>query len=442
MVALADDSPAAWNPQHPQVATLPSGLRVIFMRIAGAVAIGASLGVDVGSADEPDEWAGISHFLEHLVFRGTQAFESSESVGKAIEAVGGDFNAFTGKSYTQYICAAPLAHRNLVLQIPSELVIRPLFRQADLEDERPVVLREIGLEEDNAGRRMTRALETIMWPNSPMARPIIGRPETLAEIRAADVQAYWSGHYQPHKATFAVAGDLEFTEVLDLVEKATANWPASTTPARPATAPAAVRANRVLTEHMPDRKETVFALASSVGPWKSIDLPVTSVLATIAGDGEGSWIARDLVRRRGLLLSGGALAWLNRDAGAIGFSGTVRPTGVQRGIASLLKLADGLKNPPSPEDFKRAVGYVRGDILRQWLRPLDVAVQLCQQALLGDERIGPLHDLEALATVRPEQVMALAKELFEPSRLRLAVAGPIDPGVKLDDLLSIGKTAE
>src|SRR5579875_2734694 len=117
--AVSEDLP------EPQTATLPCGLRVVHMRLPGAVAIGASLGIDVGSTDEPDEWAGISHFLEHLVFRATSAYADSVAIGRAIEAVGGDFNAFTGKSATQYICSAPLDYRELVTQIPAELVVRP-----------------------------------------------------------------------------------------------------------------------------------------------------------------------------------------------------------------------------------------------------------------------------------------------------------------------------
>ena len=364
-----------------QTATLPCGLRVVHMRLPGAVAVGASLGIDVGSADEPNDWAGISHFLEHLVFRGTAAYPDSAALGQAIEAVGGDFNAFTGKSYTQYICSAPLEHRRLVARIPAELVVRPLLRQEDVDDERPVVIREIGLEEDSASRRVARALEQAIWPGSPMARPIIGWPETLRRVTAVDVRRYWAAHYVPAQATFALAGDLSLDEALELA-------------------------------------------GDAVGPWRSLDQATTTVLATLAGEGEGSLVVRSLVRKRGLLLTGGALAWLNRDAGVLGLTGSARPAAVGAAVEGLLAAIRRLQRPPRPADFRRAAGYVRGEILRQWLRPLDVAIQLCHQALMGDTEYGPRRELRELDAVTPERVQALARALFAPARLRLAVAGP------------------
>jgi predicted Zn-dependent peptidase len=410
--------------QEPQTARLANGLRVVHMRIPGAVAVGASLGVDVGSADEPDDWAGISHFLEHLVFRGTAAFADSMAIGQAIEAVGGDFNAFTGKSYTQYICSAPLQYRDLVARIPAELVVRPLFRQEDVEDERPIVIREIGLSEDSAGQRVSRALEQASWPDSPMARPIIGRPDALQRVTAAEVRRYWHGHYRPEKATFALAGDLSLDEAVALIEQAVGAWQTTVTAIPPASAPVFAEAGRVRLETMEGRQETVLALGVPVGPWRSIDQAGTSVLAALAGEGEGSFLARDLVRRRGLLHSGGALAWLNRDAGVFGLTGTTRPAGALAAAEGMLAILRRLQQPPEPADFRRAVGYVRGDSLRQWLRPLDVAIQLCHQALMGDTQYGPLHDLRELAAVTPERVQALAQRLFTPDHLRLALAGP------------------
>lgn len=410
--------------QEPQTARLAHGLRVVHMRIPGAVAVGASLGLDVGSADEPDTWAGISHFLEHLVFRGTAAYADSMAIGQAIEAVGGDFNAFTGKSYTQYICSAPLQYRELVTRIPAELVVRPLFRQEDVEDERPVVIREIGLSEDSAGQRVSRALEQASWPDSPMARPIIGRPDALLQVTAADVRRYWQGHYRPEKATFALAGDLSLDDAVALIEQAVGPWQTVETAIPPASAPVFAGTGPVRLETMEGRQETVLALGVPVGPWRCIDQAGTSVLAALAGEGEGSFLARELIRRRGLLHSGGALAWLNRDAGVFGLTGTTRPADALAAAQGMLAILRRLQQLPEPADFRRAVGYVRGDSLRHWLRPLDVAIQLCHQALMGDTQYGPLHDLRELETVTPQRVQALAQTLLRPDQLRLALAGP------------------
>lgn len=433
---MATELAVAEGLPEPQTATLPCGLRVVHMRIPGAVAIGASLGIDVGSADEPDEWAGISHFLEHLVFRGTRAYADSLAIGQAIEAVGGDFNAFTGKSYTQYICSAPLEHRELVMQIPAELVVRPTLRQQDVEDERPVVIREIGLEEDSAGRRASRALEQGVWPGSTMARPIIGRPDALRAVTAKEVHRYWAAHYVPAKATLGLAGDLSLEEALELAGNAVGNWQPAAASIPAPSAPALQANGLVRVETMEGRQETVLAIGAPVAAWRDIDHGATAVLATLAGDGEGSLTVRSLVRKKGLLLNGGALAWLNRDAGVLGLTGTTRPDGAVAAVEGIAAVIRQLQRAPAGEDFRRAVGYARGEILRQWLRPLDVAIQLCHQALMGDTEYGPLRDLHELAAVTPEQVQRLAQDVFAPERLRLAVAGPATDIARLEQALT------
>lgn len=419
-----------------RTAELPCGLRVVHMRLPGAVAIGASLGVDVGSADEPDEWAGVSHFLEHLVFRGTAAFADSVALDGAIEAVGGNTNAFTGKSYTQYLCTAPLTHRALVARIPAELVVRPLLRQADIEEERPVVIREIGLAEDNAGSRMARALEQAAWPDSSMARPILGRAAALQAVTAEDVRRYWAAHYTPRKAIFGIAGDLTLDEALALAADAVGDWQPAGADAPPASAPTLPAGGALRMETMPGRQETVLAIGAPVGPWRAIDQAVVGVLATLAGEGEGSLLVRSLVRRRGVLLNGGALHWLNRDAGVLGLSGSARPAAVAAATGGIMDVLRQLQTPAPAADFQRAVGYVRGDILRQWLRPLDVAVQLCHQALMGDTAFGPRRELEELAAVTPEGVAETAQRYFAPERLRLALAGPVT------DLAAVARTLQ
>src|SRR5579859_1250515 len=193
---------------EPELTTLDNGLRVVSLRLPGASTVGAVMSVDAGGADEPDTWTGISHFLEHLVFRATERYDSAPAIAAAIEGVGGYFNAFTSKTITAYLAAAPLEHLELAASIPAELVIRPRLRAGDIDDERPVVLREISLSEDSASRRALHALERLVWPGTGYGRPILGYPDTLQACTHDPVHAYWSGKYRPDRAVYVLAGDL------------------------------------------------------------------------------------------------------------------------------------------------------------------------------------------------------------------------------------------
>ncbi|MCL4508713.1 MAG: insulinase family protein [Chloroflexi bacterium] len=420
----------------PNVAQLPNGVRIIHLAIPSSVAVGVSLGVDVGSADEPAQWAGIAHFLEHLVFRGTEAYPSSTAIGEAVESIGGEYNAFTGKSYTQFICSTPKSHGHLSALIPAELVARPLLREVDVSDERPVVLQEIALGEDNSWQRAIRAFEQVMWPGTTMARPIIGYVETLQRLSARDVREFWSAHYAPRNTVFAIVGDLTLAEGIDLADRVLGSWSPPTSTAIPPSVTPSTASSRVRWEVMDDRREAVFALGSAVGPWNSVPHGPLAVLSALIAEGEGSLFARRLVRRASLLHQTGVLAWLNRDAGAFGFTSAARPDLLERAVAASLELLNAQKRGIKPSDFKRALGYARGEALRQWQRPLDAATQLCHQALMGESDLGPDADVTAIESVRSDALEALLVHQLAKERLGIAIAGPAGDEQRIEQLLN------
>lgn len=419
----------------PQQTVLDNGIRLIHFQLPDTFSVGVSIGIDVGSADEPGQWAGIAHFLEHLVFRGTEHFPTSVVIGQAVENFGGEYNAFTGKTYTQFICSMPLPYRSTALAIVADLAAHPLLRLEDIEEERPIVLREISLGEDNSWQRVIRALEQVVWPETTMARPIIGYERTLVQITAADVLAFWRAYYQPRNVVCTIAGDLSFDEAQALAVAVLGNWHGEAAELLEPSMTEELLPRRVRWEEMPDRQETVFAIGAPTPGWRDIDHGALAILGALLADGEGSLFARELVRRSGLLHQTGMLTWINRDKGALGFTGAVRPDVLLLAVRESLRLLTKITSAIPERDFVRARGYARGEVLRLWLRPIDVAVQLCHQALLGSEELGPNKELTAIEAVLPDHVAAMLQSYLAPEHLRLAVAGPNPDLASLESLL-------
>lgn len=411
---------------EPERSLLENGLRVISLRLPGASTVGAVLAVDVGGADEPDPICGVSHFLEHLVFRATEHYDTSAALGAAIEGVGGYFNAFTSKTVTAYLAAAPLEHFRLAASIPAELVIRPLLREPDIDEERPVVLREISLSEDNASRRALHALERLVWHGTGYARPILGFPETLAACTQEPVRAYWRERYAPERAVFALAGDVEHAEAVAVARDLAGGWRASDgyAPADGAAgaAGAGAESSRLHVEPM-DRQRVELWVGVRTPSFPQANRAELEAVASLAAGGKGSHLTRVLLQERGLVLRVSAFNWLHRSDGMLAVTATAEPAKAGDAAAALVGELLRLHELPDP-DCARAIAFARGEYARSWAEPLDSATRVAEEALWLDETPSRAADRAAFAALTPDSVREAARRLFSPERLCLSVVGP------------------
>lgn len=410
---------------EPERSRLENGLRVISLRLPGASTVGAVLAVDVGGADEPDPLCGVSHFLEHLVFRATERYDSSAALGAAIEGVGGYFNAFTSKTVTAYLAAAPLEHLRLAASIPTELAIRPLLREPDIDEERPVVLREISLSEDSSSRRALHALERIVWPRTGYARPILGFPDTLAACTEAPVRRYWRAHYLPARALFALAGDVGHDEAVRVAGELAGAWRAADgAPEDDAPAPGGTPAEapRLHVETM-DRQRTELWVGVRTASFPDANRAELEALASLAAGGKGSHLTRVLLQERGLVLRVSAFNWLHRTDGMLAVTATAEPAKAAEAASALVRELLRL-HELDDSACARAIAYARGEYVRSWAEPLDSATRIAEEALWLDETPSRAADRAAFAALTPDSLRAAARRIFEPDRVRLSVVGP------------------
>lgn len=214
-----------------ETSVLPCGIRLVTETMADVRSVAVAYWVGTGSRDEPGELAGASHFLEHLLFKGTES-RSAVAIAEALDEVGGDCNAFTTKEYTTFYVRLLSEHLGLGLDILSEIMWAPALREADLEAERTVILDEILMHADEPADLASERWQAAMFPEHPLGRDTLGTASTVQRIDRDDVRSFFERHYRPGNMVVSVAGDCSHDTVAAELERRFAGQPGGETPRR------------------------------------------------------------------------------------------------------------------------------------------------------------------------------------------------------------------
>ena len=202
-----------------RVIRLASGLTVATERVPGALSVATGVWVGVGARDETPALSGVSHFLEHLLFKGT-ADRSAQDISRSIDRVGGDINAFTSKEYTGYYCRVPARHQQLSVELLGDVLTCPALRDADVDTERQVILEELAMDDDDPDDRAHRALVERLFPDHPLGRETAGLRETVEAIRPDDVREFFEARYRSASMVVSLAGPIDHDDAVASVELA------------------------------------------------------------------------------------------------------------------------------------------------------------------------------------------------------------------------------
>ena len=199
-----------------RITQLDSGLTVATERVPGALSVATGVWVGVGSRDEPAEISGVSHFLEHLLFKGT-ATRSAQDISRSVDRVGGDFNAFTTKEYTAYYCRLPARHAAMSVDLLGDVLTRPALRDTDVDGERLVILEELAMDDDSPDDVAHRTFLERLFADHPLGRDTAGDRATVQAITAADVRAFFETNYHAGSMVVTMAGPIDHDEAVAMV---------------------------------------------------------------------------------------------------------------------------------------------------------------------------------------------------------------------------------
>lgn len=396
--------------------TLPNGIELVVAERPGCGLVSAQVWVRSGSLHEGvDEGSGLSHYLEHMVFKGTARMTARQLTDRTA-ALGCSSNAYTTFDRTVYHLDGPEESLEGALEILSEMTLAPTLTDADAAMEKAVILREIDMYEDDHDSVLAEAALAEAYRGHPMRHPVIGHKARFAAVTPDRLRAYHAARYVPENLVLAVAGSVPADEVRRLAERWFARFPRRSPEARPVAAepmPAAERETRLTRDVSTSRGVVLWRAPGILSPES---LPI-DLVAGLLGSGRSSLLWRELRERRGLVHAISASAWGVEDTGLlwVGWTGEagVDPREVEAAVASVV---DGfLKGPVGAEDFAKvrrqaAVGMVNAQKTVHGL----ASRAGYALALARDERQS-LANARELAAVTPERLLEVARRWLTPS---------------------------
>jgi len=401
--------------------TLPSGLRLVTetMREVRSVAVGFWVGS--GSRDEPAEMAGASHFLEHLLFKGTPT-RSASAIAEALDEVGGDCNAYTTKEYTAFYVRLLAEDLSLGLDILSEIMWDPALRTVDLEAERSVILDEILMHADEPADLVVERCFGALFPDHPLGRDALGTAESVGAITDTDVRRFFGIHYRPGNMVVSVAGDCRHDDVARAIEERFAGTPGGAAPAR--SAPVDPTEPLVVLRRPTEQAHLTLGIRC-VSRFDD-DRWAFSVLNHTLGGGMSSRLFQKVREERGLAYSIGSERLAYQDAGSLCVVVGTAPGHVDEVLHIVAEELERLASKGVTErELAVAKGYLRAEALLAGEDSLARMSRIGAGLLLHDEVKTIEQILALIDRVTLDDVHRVAGRLHEEPRT-LAVVGPFD----------------
>ena len=389
--------------------------------VPGARSISTGIWVGVGCRDEAPALAGASHFLEHLLFKGTPDRSASE-IAEAVDAVGGEMNAYTTLEYTAFDTRLPAGRLDLGLDLLCDVVQRPAFRSAELEAERQVILEELLMEEDTPDDRVLGVLAEAQFPGHPLGREVLGTRETISSMAGDAIRAFHAEWYRPVNLVVACAGAVDHDEVVAGAERRLGGLVGGAAPVRraPTTPPEPLRLLRRRTEQV-HLSVGVRALARS-----DPDRAALAVANQALGGGLSSRLFQEIRERRGLTYSvySDVSAW--SDAGALVVYAATAPARAAEVLGLLHAELDRLASGGiSGRELEVAVGGLAGATVLG-LEDSGSRMARIGKALLVDGGVLDLDELVArFLAVTTDDVARVVQRVLGPGERTVAVIGPI-----------------
>jgi predicted Zn-dependent peptidase len=416
---------------------LDNGVRVVTGPMTGVRSSSLILYFDIGSRYEAEPVAGVSHFLEHMLFKGTERRPDAKMISEEIEGVGGILNASTSKEATNYWCKSPSTHFELAFDVLGDMVCNSLIDATELGKERSVIIEEIRSYEDSPEEYVHDIIDEVVWGTHSVGRSIAGSEETVGAISRDQMVDFWKRNYRPEHMVVAAGGDISHDTVVALTEKYFGNLTPS------GDADQYDRAEVTQTEARirvlkKDTEQAHLCVAMPALPYTSERRYVQGTIEAVLSSGMSSRLFQEIREKRGLVYSVYGYFRPYEDVGqGVIYAGTDL-TRVEETISAIVEELRKLRDDGVPEDeLRRNKELRKGRLLMGLEDSRSVASWVGSQELVYGEIKTPEEVMEEIEAVTAEQVHELSTELFRPDRLSLALIGPYDDDSGFAGLLTM-----
>ncbi len=401
---------------------LDNQLRVLTSTMPHTRSVSIVICVGAGSRYETPEQAGLSHFLEHLPFKGTKHWPTAQAVSEAIEGVGGVMNASTDREMTFFWCKVAQPHFRQAFAVLLDLILNPLLDPEELEKEREVIQEELRMTFDHPTYRADLLIDEALWPDQAMGRDVGGTADSVSAITRDEIVEYMHRQYNPSNTVVAVAGNVTHQEVLELLEETTADWqPGPSLEWEPVTLSdmgPVIRMEQRRTE------QTHLCVALPGLSLHDPDRYNLTLLNVILGDGMSSRLFLNLRERQSLAYDVNSSTSHFRDCGSLVIYCGVEPKKSRAAVRAVIDDLGQMQHEAPPEELTKAKEYTKGRLLLRLEDTRSVASWLSAQEMLQNRVATPDEAVQRIDEVTTAGVARVAQKLFDADKLRLAVVGP------------------
>ena len=406
--------------ENVELTTLPNGLRVVSESVPHVQSISVGIWVGVGERDEEKDVLGISHFIEHMVFKGTPK-RTARQIADEIESRGGNLNAFTDKEYTCYYARALAEHTPLVMDVLTDMLRHSLFDPEEITREKGVVLEEIKRYQDAPEDIVHDLFAQTLWRSHPLGRPVIGTSRTVAGLQREHITRHIGSHYTPDRVVVAAAGNIAHSDIVALAQKHLGDM-SGTAPARTRKAPSFSGDSKLQKK----RTEQVhFCLGTQSYSQLDDSRYTLTILDTVLGGNMSSRLFQEIREKRGLAYSIGSYTASYVEGGLFTVYGGTSMDTFEEVVDLARKELDKVKREGISEDeLSKAKTQMKGALVLG-LESMSSRMMRMGKSLLYFDRVIPLDEIvNKITSVSHKDITRVANELFDESRMTLVAVGP------------------
>ncbi|HSL20749.1 MAG TPA: pitrilysin family protein [Vicinamibacterales bacterium] len=413
---------------------LDNGLRLITEAMPHVRSVSIGVWLTRGSRHESDDRAGIAHFVEHMLFKGT-ATRSAEDIAQAIDSIGGQLDAFTAKEYASYYIKVLDEHLPLAMELLSDIVLNPAFPEVEIEREKKVILEEFKMVEDTPDDLVHEVFTQHFWQGHPLGRPILGTREAVEALTKDALREYFRGAYAAENIVISAAGNIEHRRVRDLVTRAFERLPregASAAQDAPTVVPQIVIRTK-------DIEQSHLCIGTAGYPQHHEDRYASYILNTMLGGSMSSRLFQNIREKRGLAYAVFSSLSSYRDAGAVTIYAGCGADQVDEVVALVVEELRVLKASPPPDgELRRAKDHLKGSLMLSLENTASRMSHLARQEIYFQRYFSMDETLAGVERVSADDVQRIAGDLFSNGSLGVTVLGPRDGYALTRDRLDLG----
>ena len=405
-----------------RITVLNNGVQLITSTMESMNSVSMGIFVKAGGRYEPQHTQGVSHFLEHLLFRGSTT-RTGKQISEAIEGIGGVLNGFTSEEYTCYIAKVQSKKFPLALDVLSDMFLQPLFSREHIERERGIITEELHMHMDQPDHCVIEVLDTLMWPDQPMGRSLLGTKESIKTLTKKDLVDYFNDRYIPCNTVISLAGNITHTAALKQVQRIFQQK--SRAISQEFSSVDEQQKNPCFIWEHKATEQSHFALGFRGFHRTHPRRYGLKIVSTILGENMSSRLFQEVREKRGLAYDIHTNAHFFKDTGSLVISAGVETKKLEEALAVIMQALQALTQKTVPEqELERAKEYIIGQLL------LDMEKTMSAMLWKGEYLtcLGTIPSFNSLIKkirmVTPAQVQLIAREIFVPHKLNLAVVSP------------------